>query len=392
MSTEKLTIPVRPVLASAANTVALAAAGAATLGIGWVAAGAAVAAGGVALKGGAKKARSARKAAVARKAAARATGAGRSASKGSGKAGTAKGRAAVSRSGASPSKGSRGSLGSRSASAVKRALGGGAGAKRVGGKSASGARGSAAKGATGKGSLYRSRSAAGSLASRAGKKISSPLRAAGKKVSEKAGTTRAAAVSAARVRAAKWWTGARKGFRKMVGLAPKPAAGRKGSTSIQERDIKSKRSGGDSLDAIDSPMRFGGSIAEAERRNGGRYIESVSIGGIMYEECRKVEEWAAELNHRGFLALLDDLTHEMARGVPMFTRALVELERKSTAQWPVPDEVRTKFRLMVECATQMEALARTIPDDIEDLMADELRKLRNPEVGQEMLDLGANGR
>lgn len=407
---ERVSLPVKPALATAANGAALAAAGVVAGGGVAMAAAAAAALGvGAAVKGGKKlqQQRTQRKAfSTAGSSTARrggTTGVGSSGARGNGKAGSvgktatkaplsgaARGLAGAGKTGSGPGAGRSGLAGGRSAAGSGSGRSGllGRGTGRSAGQTGSGrsAGGSRSGGGMAGRMAHRARSMAHSPATRW---------AAGKARASWAQTKAAAAQTGVRTAAArkKVWGWLRKLIqRHIMGRTPE-AQTKPVPTALVAGSLKDAFEKGLLNDLINPDRR---TIVRPINRGGQTAVDhhAPEGAGMLPDMLRQVHQFATEYDAPGVLEIIHDLDQgnlSLAQSVQLFAQAFDVLADTCQKRWPFDDAIVQKFKMISECLNTAASMCKGIVPDIETIHEAELRRLRNPGVGQEKFDLSANG-
>jgi hypothetical protein len=395
-ATEKVSLPVKPALATAANTVALGVAAVATGGtVAVVAAGAGLLLTGAAVKGTKKAAQSARKQMLTRT---NTSGSRKTGTNGAGPLG-GKGKPGGSGAGKKGSAGS-GSAGKSGVFGGGRAGGrpGGAGQARGAGRTGGGSRsGSGWAGSGAGGGKPTSRS----LGHRLSRVANSPARrwaqAGLARAARQAQTGAArtdAAVSAARSRARKAWLAGFRPVRRWVQRsvmgrdleAEKKAALRR-TGSAAEHDVKPTLSRG----LVNQGYSPEYALNITPPLNGAATHASYCQGGTMLHHARQMLEYAAEWDAPGLLEIIAELDAQVAPTLNTVAEVYSTMADKSVQVWGFDDAIVLKFRLIGEAVATAAQMAATITSDIEITEEPALNRLRNPKVGDEKRDLAANG-
>lgn len=391
---EKVHIPVKPALGTAANAVALGAAGVVAGGAtaAAVAAAAAVVAA-AAVKGG-KKAAQAR---AQRRAFQTRSVAGGGKPSGGGRSGKL-GASGTGRSAKATGSGRKPSGSATAGGSGKQARAGGrTGAHRAG--AAGGRSGLFRSSGSGRGVSGPRRSGASpsrSLRHRASRVAKSPaarwagaqLRKAARGVRSGSGRT---AALARRARRRSWGWLRRWVQRNIMGRAPEPTPKKNtrptGPAPLNLKDAFEKGV----LINETAPQRTVIRPLNSE----GTHAPATHTGGSMLRDMmRQVEQYAIEYDAPGVLEIIHDLGEGqlgLAESVGIFADSFRALADTCQKRWPFDDAIVQKFKMIGECLDTAAQMARGVVPDIETIHEAELRRLRTPGVGQEKFDLSANG-
>lgn len=387
---DTLTVPVKAATATVANVAALAAAAVAAGGTAAVVA----AAGGAALLGAAAK--GGKKAAAFR--------AQRKASQSSGTRSGGSGRSVLPRMFRSGRSGA-GATGARKSGASALARKGstptGAGARKASGVRSSGLTGAKAgmfsRRATGAGTgATRKSTGAGTLRSRASRVANSPARrwAGAKLASARKGASTQAqkARKSTAKRSRNLWRGLRKWFqRKIMGRKPEPKNRPAPLTPLRTgTDLKAAFAQG----LINAPVAGTTKLARVLPPVPAVFTAPTTAprtGGIMRDIARQMVTYAEEYDAPGILEIIDELDNNLEGSLQYVADAIRILSEKSRAKWPFDDAIVQKLGMISECLDTAAQMARGVVPDIETIHENELRRLRQPGVGQEKFDLSANG-
>ncbi|MEV5211299.1 hypothetical protein AB0K35_27885 [Micromonospora sp. NPDC053740] len=100
-----------------------------------------------------------------------------------------------------------------------------------------------------------------------------------------------------------------------------------------------------------------------------------------------VESWQP----RGMLVVVEEY-HDLPQTLEYMRATIGVLMDRSMKRFPVDPEIAQQIGKIVEVLDTAAAMSRKIPEAVETIHEKQLRRLRNPGVGEEMWDMSANGR
>lgn len=111
----------------------------------------------------------------------------------------------------------------------------------------------------------------------------------------------------------------------------------------------------------------------------------------MKDIARQMLVYAEGYDAPGVLEIIDELDNNLEGSLQYVSDAFRALSQTARAKWPFDDAIVQKLAMIGECLDTAAQMARGVVPDIETIHEAELRRLRQPGVGQEKFDLSANG-